>query len=119
MWAQIFHLVSSVRASERWLPLSGPRSTARAGVPISPRKGRTDVCCKRQYSSVNAAQRSVLCEQRVLRTIQKFLPSLQICLSYRVPQDSLTGQPEVMSVLTQTALCLRNFACSCFTVVLL
>lgn len=38
---------------------------------------------------------------------------------YHVPQDSLTGQPEVMSILTQTALCLRNFACSCFTVVLL
>lgn len=36
---------------------------------------------------------------------------------YHVSQDTLTGQPEVMSVLTQTALSLRNFACSCFTLV--
>lgn len=38
---------------------------------------------------------------------------------YCVPKATLTGQPEVMSVLTQTALWLRNVACSCFTVVLL
>lgn len=33
---------------------------------------------------------------------------------YHVSQDTLTSQPEV---LTQTALSLRNFACSCFTLV--
>lgn len=118
-WALIFYLVSSVGASQRWLPHSSLRSTARAGVPVSSRKGQTSAVSIR---TARLAPHSIIfCSPWAAHTFYHSEVSYQLAdlPFYRVPKDSLTGQPEVMSVLTQTASWLRNVACSCFTVVVL
>lgn len=108
-------LLSSVKSSGCWLPLNALRNTAWTGVSRSSRKG---------WASAVGASIALLTQHSIpwfvsSKQFLSFKVSYKLAdLSfYHVSQDTLTGQPEVMSVLTQTASYLRNFACSCFTLV--
>lgn len=88
-------------------------------MPVSSRKGQTAAAT---ITTAWLALRSILlCSSEATPTFHLSQVSYQLAdlTFYCVPKASLTGQPEVMSVLTRNALWLRNVACSCFTVALL
>lgn len=108
-------LLSSVKTPWCWLPFNALRSTAWAGVPRRSRKGWTSAI---GTSTAQLTQHSISWFVSNTQFLSfKVSYKLADLSFYHVSQDTLTGQPEVMSILTQTASCLRNFACSCFTLV--